>query len=97
MSTSPYYHVGGDEVPSTVLSQDRYASFINAEVPLVTAQGKTVMGWAELAGPGTNPARGSVAEYWNPASGSSPDTVTAHEAVAKDMKIVMAPANSRLP
>jgi hexosaminidase len=34
-----------------------------------------------------------VAEYWNPASGTSPDTVTAHEAVAKHMKIVMAPAN----
>jgi hexosaminidase len=92
MSTSRYYHVGGDEVPSTVLSQDRYAAFLNTEMPLVSAQGKTVMGWAELAGPGTNPPAGSVAEYWNPASGTSPDTATAHEAVAKDMKIVMAPA-----
>jgi hexosaminidase len=93
MSTSPYYHLGGDEVPSSLLSQDRYASFINQEVPLVNAQGKAAMGWAELAGPGTNPGAGSVAEYWNPASGSSPDTITAHEAVAKNMKIVMAPAN----
>jgi hexosaminidase len=93
MSTSPYYHVGGDEVPSTVLSQDRYAAFMNAEMPLVTAQGKTVMGWAELAGPGTDPPAGSVAEYWNPASGTSSDTATAHEAVAKNMLIVMAPAN----
>jgi hexosaminidase len=93
MSTSPYYHVGGDEVPSTLLTQDEYASFINQEVPLVNAQGKAAMGWAELAGPGTSPGSGSVAEYWNPASGSSPDTITAHEAVAKNMKIVMAPAN----
>jgi hexosaminidase len=93
MSTSPYYHLGGDEVPTSVLSQDRYAAFMNTEMPLVRAQGKTVMGWAELAGPGTNPPAGSVAEYWNPASGTSPDTVTAHEAVAKNMKIVMAPAN----
>lgn len=93
MSTSPYYHVGGDEVPSTVLTQDRYAAFVNNEMPLVTALGKTVMGWAELAGPGTSPPAGSVAEYWNPASGTSPDTATAHEAVAKNMKIVMAPAN----
>jgi hexosaminidase len=92
MSTSPYYHLGGDEVPSSLLSQDRYASFINQETPLVHNQGKTVMGWAELAGPGTNPGAGSVAEYWNPASGSSSDTITAHEAVAKNMKIVMAPA-----
>jgi hexosaminidase len=93
MSTSAYYHVGGDEVPSTVLSQDRYAAFMNAEMPQVTAQGKTVMGWAELAGPGTTPPAGSVAEYWNPASGTSSDTATAREAVAKNMKIVMAPAN----
>jgi hexosaminidase len=93
MSTSPYYHLGGDEVPSSILTQDQYASFINQEVPLVNAQGKAAMGWAELAGPGTNPGPGSVAEYWNPASGSSTDTITAHEAVAKNMKIVMAPAN----
>ncbi|WP_331525916.1 beta-N-acetylhexosaminidase [Nocardioides sp.] len=93
MSSSPYFHVGGDEVPSTVLSQDRYAAFLNAEMPLVTAQGKTVMGWAELAGPGTEPPAGSVAEYWNPASGDHPDTASAREAAAKGMKIVMAPAN----
>ncbi len=92
MSTSPYFHIGGDEVPSTVLSQDRYAAFLNHLMTLVTAQGKTVMGWAELAGPGTDPPAGSVAEYWNPASGTGPDTATAHQAVAKDMKIVMAPA-----
>ncbi|HEX4687090.1 MAG TPA: beta-N-acetylhexosaminidase [Nocardioides sp.] len=93
MSTSPYYHLGGDEVPTSVLSQDRYAAFVNHQVPLVIAEGKTVMGWAELAGPGTEPPAGSVAEYWNPASGTSPETATAHEAVAKNMKIVMAPAN----
>jgi hexosaminidase len=93
MSTSPYYHLGGDEVPTTVLSQERYAAFLNAEMPLVTARGKTVMGWAELSGPGTEPPAGSVAEYWNPASGDDPDSATAREAVAKGMKVVMAPAN----
>ena len=93
MSTSPYYHLGGDEVPSTVLSQERYAAFVNAEMRLITAQGKIPMGWAELAGPGTDPPAGSVAEYWNPASGSSPDTATARQAVSKNMKLVMAPAN----
>jgi hexosaminidase len=93
MSSSPYYHLGGDEVPSTVLNQDQYATFLNTEMPIIAAQGKTVMGWAELANPGTNPPAGSVAEYWNPASGTDPDTVTAHEAVDKNMKIVMAPAN----
>ncbi|SFB70877.1 hexosaminidase [Nocardioides terrae] len=92
MSSSRYYHLGGDEVPASTLSHDRYAAFINEEAPLVTARGKTVMGWAEIAGAGTTLPPGSVAEYWNPASGTSPDTITAHEAVAKDLKIVMAPA-----
>ena len=97
MSTSPYYHVGGDEVPSTVLSQDRYAAFMSAEMPLVTAQGKTVMGWAELAGPGTNPPAGSVAEYWNPASGSSSDTATAHRGCRQEHEDRDGPGQPHLP
>ena len=77
MSTGPYYDLGGDEVPSTVLSQDRYAAFVNAEMSLVTARGKTVMGWAEHRRSRHQPPAGSVAEYWNPANGTSPDTATA--------------------
>jgi hexosaminidase len=92
MSPGPYYDVGGDEVPSTLLSQARYASFINTEASYVQGQGKTVMGWADIAGPGTSLTGPSVAEYWNPASGTTSGTVTATEAVQKGMKIVMAPA-----
>jgi hexosaminidase len=51
------------------------------------------MGWADIAGAGTQFAPGSIAEYWNPASGSQPGTETGTEAVAKGMKVVMAPAN----
>jgi len=51
------------------------------------------MGWADIAGKGTRPPAGSVAEYWQPAGGKSPGSVTGREAVAKHMKIVMAPAN----
>ncbi len=93
MSSSPYYDLGGDEVPSTVLTQDRYAALVNREFGVVNGNGKTAMGWAEIAGPGTTPPPGSVAEYWNPASGSSSGTATGTEAVQKNMKIVMAPAN----
>ena len=93
MSPGPYYDLGGDEVPPALLSQSQYASFINEEAPIVNGDGKTVMGWADIAGPGTRPPAGSVAEYWQPASGSSPGTVTATEAVRKGMKIVMAPAD----
>jgi hexosaminidase len=93
MSPGPYYDVGGDEVPTTLLSQSQYASFINTEAGIVQGQGKTVMGWADIAGPGTNLSGPSVAEYWNPASGSASGTITATEAVQKGMKIVMAPAS----
>src|SRR5215469_1938045 len=93
MSPGPYYDVGGDEVPTTLLSQARYASFINTEASYVQGQGKTVMGWADIAGPGTNLSGPSVAEYWNPAAGSTSGTITGTEAVQKGMKVVMAPAS----
>ncbi len=93
MSPGPYYDVGGDEVPTTLLSQSQYASFVNTEAGIIQGQGKTVMGWADIAGPGTNLAGPSVAEYWNPASGSASGTITATEAVQKGMQVVMAPAS----
>ena len=93
MSPGRYYDIGGDEVPATLLSQSQYASFVNQEAGVVKGRGKTVMGWAEVAGTGTNLTSPSAAEYWNPASGSASGTITATEAARKGMKIVMAPAN----
>jgi hexosaminidase len=93
LTAGPYHDLGGDEVPSTLLSQSQYASLVNTEASYIQSEGKTVMGWADIAGAGTSLPSGSVAEYWNPASGSQSGTVTATEAVAKGMKIVMAPAS----
>jgi hexosaminidase len=93
MTPGPYHDLGGDEVPTTLLSQAQYAAFINQEAGIIQAEGKTVMGWADIAGPGTNLTGPSVAEYWNPASGSQDGTQTGTEAVAKGMQVVMAPAN----
>jgi hexosaminidase len=93
ITPGPYHDLGGDEVPTTLLSQSQYAAFINKEAGIVQAAGKTVMGWADIAGAGTNLSAPSVAEYWNPASGSDPGTETGTEAVAKGMNVVMAPAN----
>lgn len=94
-ATTPgaYQDLGGDEVPSTLLSQSQYADFINKEAGIIQAEGKTVMGWADIAGPGTDFKNPSVAEYWNPDSGSQPGTITGTEAVSKGMEVVMAPAN----
>ena len=93
ITPGPYYDLGGDEVPASLLSTPEYAAFINREAGIVASHGKTVMGWADIAGQGTRPPSGSIAEYWQPAGGTSAGTVTAREAVAKHMKIVMAPAN----
>jgi hexosaminidase len=93
MTPGPYHDLGGDEVPATILSQPQYADLINKEAGVIQAEGKIVMGWADIAGAGTNLTSPSVAEYWEPASGSGSGTETATEAVAKGMKLVMAPAN----
>jgi hexosaminidase len=93
LSPGPIYDLGGDEVPTTTLSQDRYAALVNKESRIVKGDGKTVMGWAEMSSQGTHPPAGSIAEYWNPATGSQSGTESATDAVAKGMKIVMAPAN----
>jgi hexosaminidase len=93
LTPGPYYDLGGDEVPTTLLSPAQYAQFINTEAPIIAKRGKTVMGWADIAGAGTTPPPGSVAEYWQPAGGNSPGTESGREAVAKDMKVVMAPAD----
>jgi hexosaminidase len=93
ITPGPYYDVGGDEVPTSLLSASQYAAFINREAPIVTSHGKTVMGWADIAGQGTKLPAGSIAEYWQPAGGTSSGTASGREAVAKHMKIVMAPAN----
>jgi hexosaminidase len=93
LSPGPYYDLGGDEVPANVLSQVRYAAFLNEEAPLVTTTGKTAMGWADIAGPGVHLPTGSVAEYWEPAQGSDPNAVTAREAAAEGLRLVMAPAD----
>jgi len=93
MSPGPWYHLGGDEVPATLMSHEQYAALVNRESGIVTDHGKTVMGWAEISGEGITPPAGSVAQYWSTSSGGGSGTVTARNAVAKGMKIVMSPAN----
>jgi hexosaminidase len=93
LSPGPYYDLGGDEVPSSLLSSAKYAQFINTEAGIVSKRGKTVMGWADIAGSGTTPPAGSVAEYWQPAAGTAAGTESGRQAVAKGMKVVMAPAD----
>jgi hexosaminidase len=87
------YDLGGDEVPASLMSAQDYPAFVDRESGIVQAQHKIVMGWADIAAADTHLSGPSVAEYWQPASGSSPDTISAVAAARRGMRIVMAPAD----
>jgi hexosaminidase len=81
MTPGPYLHLGGDEAHST--PHEDYVTFVNKVDKIVSAHGKTLMGWEEITG--ASPAAGSVAQHWW-------DDSEARTAVEKNMKLVMSPA-----
>jgi hexosaminidase len=87
MSSSPYYDLGGDEAHPFTAAQ--YAEFVNHESGIVTAAGKTPMGWADgyATTAGSNPPAGAIGEAWEPGA------TDGAAAVQKGMKVVMAPAD----
>ena len=95
MSSSPFYDLGGDEVPASLLSTANYNAFVDYESQIVRAQGKNPMGWADISSAAfsTTDALPGVAEYWSNSSPTGSGGDTARVAVQKGMKVVMAPAN----
>ncbi|MDN3359492.1 beta-N-acetylhexosaminidase [Actinomadura sp. DC4] len=89
MTPGPYLHIGGDEAHSTTPAD--YATFIGKLGPIVAKHGKKMVGWNEIGAGKIAP--GSVAQYWNTATGSEDGTQTARDAVAQGAKVVMSPAN----
>lgn len=89
ITPGPYFHVGGDEAHQTSL--DDYVMFMDRVRDIVEENGKIMMGWAELAQ--SNPHAGAVAQHWSTATGGGAGGDLARMAVAKDMKVVMSPAN----
>ena len=89
LTPGPYLHIGGDEAHSTTPAD--YATFIQRVGQIVHKYGKKMVGWNEIGG--ADIAAGSVAQYWNTATGSEDGTQTARDAIAKGAKIVMSPAN----
>ncbi len=75
LTPGPYYDLGGDEVPTSLLSapQVRRRSSTRKQA---SSPGTARRSWAGRTSPaqGTTPPAGSVAEYWQPAGGSSPGT-----------------------
>jgi hexosaminidase len=89
LTPGPYIDVGGDEARAT--SPAARAAFLRKAQAIVTAHGKTLVGWV----PGIDVAgvSGGVGEYWSPARGSARGTASARAAVRQGMKLVMAPAS----
>lgn len=81
MSPGPYFHIGGDE--SHVTKVEDYIPFINRVQDIVTAHGKQVIGWDEIALSSLKP--NAIAQCWA-------SELNAQKAVAQGAKILMAPA-----
>ncbi|WP_350275991.1 beta-N-acetylhexosaminidase [Kribbella sp. HUAS MG21] len=80
-------HLGGDEAHSTPHSD--YLTFVPKAAELVVKQGKTVMGWHEIAD-GPLPA-GTVVQYWGTEDEKA--QALALKAVEQGASLVLSPAN----
>lgn len=81
LTPGPYFHIGGDE--AKVTKKEDYIQFINRFQELVKANGKTMMGWEEIAQ--GEIAGETVVQFWN----ASKYALMASE---KGSKILMSPA-----
>ncbi|NIK59424.1 beta-N-acetylhexosaminidase [Kribbella shirazensis] len=80
-------HLGGDEAHSTPHSD--YLTFVPKAAELVVKQGKTVMGWHEIAD-GPLPA-GTIVQYWGTEDEKA--QALAVKAVEQGATLVLSPAN----
>jgi hexosaminidase len=82
ISPSPYIHIGGDETHAT--SPKDYRKFIPRIVAIVEKNGKSAMGWADIAE--AELTNQTVAQFWKP------DAKNVRMAVDQGVKIIMSPA-----
>jgi len=81
MTPGGYIHIGGDEANST-MPRD-YEAFVDSVEGIVRAQGKTMIGWEEIAQAPIDP--GTIVQYWR--SGD-----LAVLAASKGARILMSPS-----
>jgi hexosaminidase len=80
----PWLHLGGDEASAT--SAADYKSFMGAVAGPVSAAGKTLVGWADIARTPLAPT--ALAQHWDP---NRIDAALA--AVKQHVKLIMSPAS----
>ncbi|MFN8581394.1 MAG: beta-N-acetylhexosaminidase [Gemmatimonadaceae bacterium] len=81
MIPSPWIHVGGDEVEK--LTHEQYKQFIERVQQIVTAHGKQMIGWGEIAT--ANLAPSSIVQHWRNDS--------AHVHAARGGKVILSPGS----
>lgn len=81
ITPGPYIHIGGDE--SHVTKKEDYIPFMEKIQAIVIENGKTPIGWDEIANCQLLP--NTVAQYWA-------DTANSRLAIAKGAKLIMSPA-----
>jgi hexosaminidase len=89
LTPGPYLNIGGDEAKTT--NHPDYLAYVGKVQQLVRKHGKSLMGWEEIGG--AKISSDSVTEHWNPVTGTQAGTEVARQAVAKGVKLVMAPAD----
>ncbi|MBY8880808.1 beta-N-acetylhexosaminidase [Actinacidiphila acidipaludis] len=85
LTPGPYLHIGGDEAHST--SAADYVTYMDKVQPIVTAQGKTVIGWHQLDS--AHPVPGALVQYW----GTAGNETAVVDAAKHGTRVIMSPAN----
>ena len=80
ITPGPYFHIGGDEV--TKLTHAQYLTFITRMESIVTANGKRMIGWGEIAPAQLTPA--TIVQNWKK------DSAAVH--TARGGKVILSPA-----
>ena len=80
MVPSPYFHMGGDEVQK--LTHDQYLRFVERVQGIITANGKQMIGWGEIATANLTP--NTIVQNWRR------DSAAVH--VARGGKVIMSPS-----
>ena len=77
----PYIHIGGDEADVTLPRE--YVAFVDSLERIVRAQGKTMIGWEEIASASID--TGTVVQYWRSAA-------MAATGASKGARIILSPS-----
>jgi len=81
LTPGPYLHIGGDEAGAT--PADEYAPFVARVCEVVRSNGKTPIGWEEIARIPLPP--GTIVQHWK-------DGELAREAARQGAQLIMSPA-----